>query len=229
MRLDPELHTQSKQLDLLKNVGFTSPSWEDLVLLVLGLVVGVALCGAAWTLWDRRQDDPWLRLLHRVRVRLQCAGIEVPPQAPPRHIATVVTRFGPSAQPLAEWLLRLESQRYAHAPPVSLPALRRELNRFPWPEPDATPRSAWARQPWPRAMAVIELGREVRQAFGPPAAPVAEPPLPAPAPEPAAVPAEPLAPIPEPLAPIPEPLAPIPSRCRRPPAAVEPPPDPASS
>jgi protein-glutamine gamma-glutamyltransferase len=127
-------YTQSKQLDLLRNVGFDSPSWEDLGLLVLGLIVTTALCGAAWTLWDRRQHDPWLRLLQRVRRRVRELGIELPPQAPPRAIATILTgRFGEGARPLADWLLELESQRYAAAPAVALPALRREFKRIPWP------------------------------------------------------------------------------------------------
>jgi protein-glutamine gamma-glutamyltransferase len=127
-------YTQSKQLDLLKNVGFDSPSWEDLGLLVLGLIVTTALCGAAWGLWERRQHDPWLRLLQRVRRRTREVGIELPPQAPPRLIATILTaRFGARAQPLADWLLELETQRYAPAPAVGLPALRRQFKRLPWP------------------------------------------------------------------------------------------------
>ena len=88
-------YTQSRQLDLLKNLGFQSPSWEDLTYVLLGLLVFVALCGAAWTLWERRQHDPWLRLLARTRKRLRDAGLELPPAAPPRQIATLVTgRFG---------------------------------------------------------------------------------------------------------------------------------------
>ena len=84
-------YTQSKQLDLLKDLGFQSPSWEDLSYLLLGLIVVVALAGAAWTLWDRRQHDPWLRLLARTRQRLGRAGIEVAAATPPREIATLVT------------------------------------------------------------------------------------------------------------------------------------------
>jgi hypothetical protein len=49
--------------------------------------------------------------------------------------AAVTNRFGTPAQPLADWLLRLEAQRYARAAPTPLPALQRELNRLPWPLP----------------------------------------------------------------------------------------------
>ena len=127
-------YTQSKQLDLLKNIGFESPSWEDLSYVLIALIVFVALCGAAWTLWDRRQHDPWLRLLGRARKRLEQAGVELPPAAPPRQMAALVTRrFGDAAQSLSDWLLKLEMQRYARAPGASLAALQREFKQLSWP------------------------------------------------------------------------------------------------
>jgi transglutaminase-like putative cysteine protease len=127
-------YTQSKQLDLLKNLGFDSPSWEDLGYLLLGLIVAVALGAAAWGLWERTQHDPWLRLLARVRRRLHQAGVELPVSSGPRQIATAVTaRFGADARPLAHWLHRLEAQRYARVPEAGLPALQREFKHLPWP------------------------------------------------------------------------------------------------
>ena len=66
--------------------------------------------------------------------RVRGLGVAVPEHAPPREIATLVTaRFGASAQPLADWLLQLETQRYARAPAARLPALRRQFKRIPWP------------------------------------------------------------------------------------------------
>jgi protein-glutamine gamma-glutamyltransferase len=127
-------YTQSKQLDMLKNLGFESPSWEDLSYVLIALIVFVALAGAVWTLWERRQHDPWLRLLTRARRRLQAAGVALPDTAPPRQMATAVTtRFGEQGGQLADWLLELESQRYARAPARSLAALRREFNDLGWP------------------------------------------------------------------------------------------------
>ena len=58
-------YTQSRQLNLLRNLGFDSPGWEDLARLLIGLIVAAAGLGALWTWWDRRQHDPWLRLLGR--------------------------------------------------------------------------------------------------------------------------------------------------------------------
>jgi transglutaminase-like putative cysteine protease len=128
-------YTQSKQLDLLKNLGFESPSWEDLSYVLIAVVVLVAVIGAGWTLWERTQHDPWLRLLARVRKRLRAAGVELPPASAPRQIAALVTsRFGAAAKPLADWLLQLEAQRYAREPRSSLAALQRDFRNLAWPE-----------------------------------------------------------------------------------------------
>ena len=127
-------YTQSRQLNMLRNLGFHSPGWEDLSRLLLAVVVAAALLGVAWSWWDRLQHDPWLRLLSRARKRLREAGLEVGNTAPPRAIAEMVThRFGAEARSLAQWLLKLEAQRYAPAPPVSLSALRREFQQIAWP------------------------------------------------------------------------------------------------
>jgi transglutaminase-like putative cysteine protease len=127
-------YTQSRQLDMLRNLGISSPEWEDLARVLIGVIVAIALAGAAWSWWDRLQHDPWLRLLGRARRRLRDAGLEVGNTAPPRTIADLVTtRFGADARALAQWLLQLEAQRYGRTPGRSLAALRREFHRIPWP------------------------------------------------------------------------------------------------
>lgn len=127
-------YTQSRQLDMLRNLGFDSPGWEDLSRVLIAVVVAVALLGALWSWWDHLQHDPWLRLLGRARKRLREAGLEVGNTAPPRTIAQLVTaRFGADARGLAQWLLKLEAQRYARDPGEGLAALRREFREIPWP------------------------------------------------------------------------------------------------
>jgi hypothetical protein len=127
-------YTQSRQLNLLRHIGFQSPDWEDLARLLIGVIVASAALGALWSWWDRRQHDPWLRLLGRARRRLRQAGVEVGRATPPRQIANLVTtRFGADARPLADWLLKLDAQRYARASDASLSALRRELQHIAWP------------------------------------------------------------------------------------------------
>ncbi len=132
-------YTQSKQLDLLKNVGFESPSWEHLGYLMAGLLTAAGAVGALWTLWERARHDPWLHLLQRARRRLEKAGLIVPPVCPPRQLAQLArTQFGDAAQGVCDWLLRLEAQRYAADAPGSLAVLRREFGALSWPEAERT-------------------------------------------------------------------------------------------
>ena len=128
-------YTQTKQLNLLKDIGFDSPSWEDLLYLLLGILVFVSLCGAAWTLWEKSRHDPWLRLLWRARKRLVKGGIELAPNSPPRSIAL---RLGANHPEIRGWLLRMEALRYSHAQAprlLALAGLQREFRQLPWPKP----------------------------------------------------------------------------------------------
>jgi len=130
-------YTQGKQLDLLKNIGFKSPSWTDLAYVLIAIVVLVSLAGAAWTLWERQQHDPWLRLLQRSRQRLRHMGLENADNLPPRELAARAQRhFGdtPFTQSVTLWLLRLEAQRYSRQSPDSLATLQREFQQIVWPK-----------------------------------------------------------------------------------------------
>ena len=132
-------YSQAKQLDLLRNIGFESPSWEDLSYVLIGVIVLASIMGALWTLWERHRQDPWLRLLHQAGTRLKRMGVAVPATAPPRSIATQLGQHAdlatsPITPALVDWLLRLEAWRYApHHQRVNLSALRREFNQLPWP------------------------------------------------------------------------------------------------
>ncbi len=130
-------YTQGKQLDLLKNIGFSSPSWTDLAYVLIGIVVLVSLAGAGWQLWERQQHDPWLRLLQRSRQRLQRLGLEAGDHLPPRELAARVQRhFGDTAfaRSVSLWLLRLEALRYSRQSPDSLATLQREFQQLAWPK-----------------------------------------------------------------------------------------------
>ena len=63
----------------------------------------------------------------------QDAGLRAvwPPAA--RRISAADARFGPAAQAVRDWLLKLEAQRYAPATPDSLSTLRTEFRRLAWP------------------------------------------------------------------------------------------------
>ena len=137
-------YTQNRQLDLLKNLGFKSPSWEDLSYLLLGIVVCVSLVGAGWSLWDRSQHDPWLRLLAKARKKLGAMGIQSTAATSPRQLANQLRthsadKDNPQIRALHDWLMQLEMQRYAHAAndaPASkkqILQLRRQFNQLIWP------------------------------------------------------------------------------------------------
>ncbi len=134
-------YTQSRQLNLLKSIGFETPDWQTLLNLLAALVAAAALAGGAWSAWERWQHDPWLRLLARARARSAAAGLDLPAHLPPRSMAQAVrTHWGRSAEPIAQWLLALEAQRYAPAsasqgvPGARLRPLRRAFVALTWPQ-----------------------------------------------------------------------------------------------
>ena len=135
-------YTQGRQLDLLKNLGFQSPSWTDLATVLIGVIVFVSLVGAAWTLWERQQHDPWLRLLQRARAQLRTLGVDSADHTPPRELAQrVQQRWGTAqaAQRVAQWLLQLEAQRYSRpgsTDTLTLTTLQREFRQLAWPRKD---------------------------------------------------------------------------------------------
>ena len=130
-------YTQGKQLKLLENMGFESPSWEDLSYVLIGIIVLASLTGGVWAMWERSQHDPWLRLLSRARKRLAGAGIPSDASSTPRQLARqVLARHGSQGQALHDWLMQLELQRYAATPApqhVQLRQLKLQLKRLVWP------------------------------------------------------------------------------------------------
>ncbi|MCA3236819.1 MAG: transglutaminaseTgpA domain-containing protein [Curvibacter sp.] len=133
-------YTQGRQLKLLSALGFESPGWEDLTKLLLAAVILAAAGGAAWARWERRRQDPWVRLLGRVRRRLERAGLQPGEAATPRELARMLAqRHDPAdnrVQAIAAWLQRFERHRYApqgSAGATDLATLRREMKQLSWP------------------------------------------------------------------------------------------------
>lgn len=129
-------YTQGRQLDLLKNIGFQSPSWQDLSTVLIGIIVVISLLGALWGLWERTQHDPWLRLLGKARRRLAKAGIESSAATSPRQLAALLkAQHGSQHDSLQRWLMQLEEQRYAKpsATDQAFKQLRQQFNGLVWP------------------------------------------------------------------------------------------------
>ncbi len=107
-------YTRGQQFDVLKNIGFSAPAWEDLALLLIGALSSLALAGAAWAWWDRHRIDPWMRQMERLRRSLQSIGVEARAHdAPGTLAARLRERLGARAEVLALLLGALERQRYS--------------------------------------------------------------------------------------------------------------------
>ena len=130
-------YTQSSQVSLLKQLGFSNPSWQDLLRVLAALLATAAVLGVAWARWERLRQDPWLRLLGQARQRLLAAGLQLPAHSPPRAMAAAAqAHFGPAATDANAWLLELERLRYGPAGDNrsrTLAALRRRFHQLAWP------------------------------------------------------------------------------------------------
>lgn len=106
-------YSRNDQLDLLQRLGWRSPEWTDLAYLLIALLSGGALAGAAWAWWDRHRRDPWQRLAQRVVSRLAALGVDAPVHEGPRAWAQRVRQhLGPGGDALAARLESLEVLRY---------------------------------------------------------------------------------------------------------------------
>jgi transglutaminase-like putative cysteine protease len=109
-------YSRGQQLDLLKNLGFRAPSWEDLSLLLISTLSALALAGAGWAWWDRRRVDPWVRQMDIVRHALLRLDVPAAAHEPPRTLARRVReRLGDAGQALVDLLETIDSQRYGRA------------------------------------------------------------------------------------------------------------------
>jgi transglutaminase-like putative cysteine protease len=131
-------YSETTQLNILKNLGFSSPSWADLSYVLIAIIVAASLIGIAWTTWDKRQHDPWLRLLASVQSRLAktgSLGLTTSANISPRELAlAAVNHYGDSAKPLALWLIQLEELRYrGHSESSDFASLKSKLKNVAWP------------------------------------------------------------------------------------------------
>ena len=121
-------YSRGQQMQVMKNFGFDTPSWEDMALLLISSLSTLALAGAAWAWWDRHRVDPWVRQRERLRKALLALGVPAAAHEPPRTLAARVReRFGTGGETLAGLLDTLEQQRYGRAaqPRPSLVLTRR--------------------------------------------------------------------------------------------------------
>jgi transglutaminase-like putative cysteine protease len=77
-------YSRNRQLDLLRDWGFSSPDWMDLLRLCAGMLSSLAMAGLLWLWWTRpkQQHNPWHRPMMRVNRALQPLGL-TPQTLPP--------------------------------------------------------------------------------------------------------------------------------------------------
>ena len=146
-------YTQSKQLDILKNLGFKSPSWEDLGYLLMAIVLLVSALAAGWAQRYRGAQDSWLHLLGKAQQRLRKAGIydSRNQRASPRQLAETLKSQRDikeaSSKAIYDWLIKLESQRYASASSTTtklqkkreIRQLNQQFKQLQWPTKKSQP------------------------------------------------------------------------------------------
>lgn len=129
-------YSQAKQMDLLRNLGFSAPDWQDLSTVLIGLIVAASLTGAGWNWWNRLRRDPWLQALEIARQQIKATGLPVAPGCTPRALALLL-QTDPRANPLAvQWLLQLEALRYGKTDAAgALRTARLQLRTMRWLSP----------------------------------------------------------------------------------------------
>ncbi|RTL47005.1 MAG: DUF3488 domain-containing protein [Burkholderiales bacterium] len=107
-------YSRQNQFDLLKRLGFSQPDWTALGQALAGVILVLALAGAAWIRWSSRPHDAWSRQRARITALLRRAGVVLPAHESPAAWARNLRRqHGQKAEPAAQWLERLERARYA--------------------------------------------------------------------------------------------------------------------
>lgn len=115
-------YSSGTQFDLLKRLGYASPSWEDLAMMLIVVASALSLAVAGWAWWSHHRTDPWLRAYARVRQAAAKRGVASHNGVPPRTLAAALrTRHGHEADAAARALDALDRLRYA---PTDVPASR---------------------------------------------------------------------------------------------------------
>ena len=119
-------YTSEKQFNLLKNIGFESPDWASLaVIMIVVAALATALAGA-WMVYDKPRRDPWQRLYARAQSQLVKQGLAVTAADAPRGLAARALSLA-NGSAWQRWLLDMEALRYA---PNSTPNRARITDRY---------------------------------------------------------------------------------------------------
>lgn len=112
-------YSRDNQFDLLKRMGFERTDWTALGQALAGVILVLAVAGAAWIRWSSRPHDAWSRQRARIAALLASSGVTIPAHESPAAWARALRRLhGQKAEPAALWLEKLERSRYAPGAPA---------------------------------------------------------------------------------------------------------------
>jgi len=160
-------YSPSRQLDLLRQLGFEHPGRDDLWRALAAAFGVLSLAGLAWLTLFRPRTPPWLRLLQKARLQLRRAGWPVTAQATPRQLAQLLHIVPPdqtatpapekqtrteaqSRQVWQQWLLDLEASRYDPTAERTLPLSHLQARWRQLPRVPAAPQTTTARPAAPQ-------------------------------------------------------------------------------
>ena len=103
-------YNQAAQMSWLKRLGIDDPSWKDLVQLLDAVLFIFLLIGVAVYAWrGSGKQDPWLALVEAIRDKAVRQGVQIPENATPREIASLLPH---ATTQMKAWLAKLEAARY---------------------------------------------------------------------------------------------------------------------
>jgi transglutaminase-like putative cysteine protease len=124
-------YSRNRQLDLLRDWGFSAPDWMDLLRLCAGVLGSLAMAGLLWLWWTRpkQQRQPWYRPMMRVHRALQVLGLPDDPMPAPRTALSWAEALHPwqparkaggaHRDELIQALRQLDAWRYGPAVPAT--------------------------------------------------------------------------------------------------------------
>jgi hypothetical protein len=157
-------YSQGEQMQLMRSIGWPTPSWSDLGQLLGGALglLGMGAGLAAWLSRDRQRPTPWQALNQRVHHALESLGLPAPVGASPASASSWSRALYELARTTSH-----DAKAQARWHPALLEALLRDLGRLDaWQYgPPLDTEAVKSQDTWRQARALVrQLERRCRQA-----------------------------------------------------------------
>ncbi len=106
-------YSSNQQFELLKQIGFQAPRWENLAWILLGIGGTVMALGLLFAWWRHHHNDPWSTQMVALRHALRALGMQVADHDPPLALAQQTRQaLSQRGEALAQALSALDDLRY---------------------------------------------------------------------------------------------------------------------